>query len=75
MTIQLSIYPAAVLTCHARTESWGRDIYHDSEIIGGQDLVSTLSHALARNGAPFPINVERMILMTGCPTGKDSQLK
>jgi len=75
MTIQLSIYPAAVLTCHARSESWGRDIYHDSEIIGGQDFVSTLSHALPRTVALSPINVERKVLMTGCPAGKDLQLR
>ena len=57
MTTQLSTSPAAILTCYACTESCGRDTDHDSNIIGGQDLVSILSHALARNGAPFSLDV------------------
>ncbi len=57
MTIQISRYPAAVLTCHASPESYSRDLHYDSEIIGGQDPVSTLSHALARNGALWPLKL------------------
>jgi len=71
MTIQSSTYPVSGADLPRLPRELLQGLYHSSEIIGGQILHSSLSHAL------FRINVEGIgsnEMMVGCSTSKDPQL-